>query len=79
MGKKNKEVIQDLHAAQARFAEAELALEHCQAAWELIPVWALERGQNWLPSKEAIRILKRAKDSVRDYGKIHWRSGNDNV
>lgn len=66
----------ELEAYQIRCAEAERALEDCCAAFELIPIWALEREQNWMPSDDAIRILKRAKDSVTIYSKAHWHSGN---
>lgn len=62
---------------QIRCAQAEKALEDCSAAFELIPIWALERGQNWMPSETAIHLLKRAKDSVRDYGIAHWHTGSD--
>ena len=57
---------------QRRCAEAELVLEHAAAAFELIPIWALERKQQWMPSAEAIVILKRAKTSINDFAAIHW-------
>lgn len=66
----------ELEAYQIRCAEAETALENCSAAFELIPIWALERGQNWLPSDVALHLLKKAKDSVTNYGKAHWHTGN---
>lgn len=68
MSKKQK----DLEAFQIKCAEAEKALEDCSAAFELLPIWALERGQQWLPSEVAIHLLKKAKDSVRDFGRSHW-------
>lgn len=48
---------------------ADLELEHdmSRALSQLIPIWALERGQNWIPSEDAIRLLKKWKDSIRDY------------
>lgn len=52
-------------------AELEEIKERCQAAFELIPIWALERGQNWMPSDEALTLLKRAKDAIRDYNEAH--------
>lgn len=61
---------------EIRCAEAELALENCAKAFELIPVWALERQQNWIPSETAIHLIKVAKDSVRDYGYLHWKGNN---
>lgn len=76
MFKKNQPSKEELKAFQIRCAEAEKALEDCCAAFELIPIWALERGQNWLPSEVAIHLLKKAKDSVTDYSKAHWHSNN---
>lgn len=67
---------QDLEAFQIRCAEAEQALEDCAAAFEIIPIWALERGQTWIPSEVAIHLLKKAKDGVTNYSKAHWHSGN---
>lgn len=72
MGKKKTE--QEIW--QIRCAQAEKALEDCSAAFELIPIWALEREQNWLPSEVAILLLKKAKDSVRSYSQDHWHTGN---
>lgn len=66
----------ELEAFQIRCAEAEKALEDCNAAFEVIPIWALERGQTWVPSDVAIHLLKKAKDSVTNYAKSHWRNGN---
>lgn len=66
----------DLEAFQIRCAEAEKALEACSAAFELIPIWAIERGQQWIPSEVALHLLKRAKVSVADYGHAHWHTGN---
>lgn len=61
---------------EARCAELEFVVEQCSAAFEIVPIWALERGQTWIPSEEAIRLLKRAKDAVRDYSVDHWHTGN---
>lgn len=66
----------DIEALQIRCAEAERALEDCNAAFEIIPIWALERGQNWIPSEVAIHLLKKAKGSVISYGNAHWHAGN---
>ena len=60
-----------------RCAEAEKALEDCAAAFELIPIWALERGQTWIPSEVAIHLLKKAKDSVTAYEKLHHHSSRE--
>jgi hypothetical protein len=72
MGKKKTE--RDMW--QIRCAQAEKALEDCSAAFELIPIWALEREQNWLPSAVALHLLKTAKDSVQNYSTAHWHTGN---
>lgn len=72
MGKKQTE----REMWQIRCAQAEKALEDCSAAFELLPIWALEREQNWMPSEVAILLLKKAKDSVRDYSTAHWHGGN---
>lgn len=58
-----------------RCAELEVVTEKCGAAFELIPIWALERGQQWHPSEEAIKLLKLAKDAIRDYNEIHGHYG----
>lgn len=65
----------ELEAFQIRCAEAEKALEDCSAAFELIPIWALERQQNWMPSETALHLIKKAKDSVTTYGRAHWHNG----
>ena len=73
---KKRQSKADLEAFQIRCAEAEKALEDCNAALELIPIWALERGQNWMPSEIALHLLKKAKDSVTSYATQHWHNGN---
>lgn len=70
--KKKEELI----LFQIRCAEAEKALEDCAAAFELIPIWALEKGQNWVPSEVAILLLKKAKGSVTTYSAVHWHGAN---
>lgn len=55
-----------------RCAEADIVIENCSAAFDLIPIWALEREENWMPSVEAIVLLKRAKDSLRDFVAVHY-------
>lgn len=65
----------ELEAYQIRCAEAEKALEECSAAFELVPLWALERGQQWMPSDIALHLLKKAKDSVLAYSTAHWHNG----
>lgn len=67
---------EELILFQIRCAEAEKALEDCAAAFELVPIWALEKGQNWVPSEVAILLLKKAKGSVTAYSNIHWHGGN---
>ena len=68
--------INDKNNWKKRCAEAELVLEHAAAALELIPIWALEREERWMPSAEAIVLLKRAKNSLSDFADIHWHSRN---
>lgn len=67
----------ELEMWEIRCAQAEKALEDCSAALELIPIWALEREQQWMPSEVALHLLKKAKDSVRDYSIAHWHTGSD--
>lgn len=67
---------EELKAFQIRCAEAEKALEECFAALELVPIWALEKGQTWIPSDVAILLLKKAKDSVAAYARHHWHGEN---
>lgn len=62
----------EIEALQIRCAEAERALEDCNAAFEVVPIWALERGQTWVPSEVAIHLLKKAKDGVTGYARSHW-------
>lgn len=66
----------EFEAYQIKCAEAESALEACSAAFELIPLWALERGQTWIPSEVALHLLKKAKDDVTNYGLAHWHNGS---
>ena len=74
--KRNKISKDELIAAQIRCTAAEKAVEDCAAAFELIPIWALEKGQTWIPSEVAILLLKKAKDSVTAYSKHHWHTSN---
>lgn len=60
---------------EARCAELELLLVDCAEAFELVPIWALDKGQNWLPSDFAILRLKKAKDGIRDYMDVHNGNG----
>lgn len=76
MFKKSQPSQEELQAFQIRCAEAEKALEDCLAAFTMLPIWALERGHNWMPSEVEIHLLKKAKDSVTDYSKRHWSTGN---
>ena len=56
-----------------RCAEAEVVIEHVSAAFDIIPIWALEKdNQHWMPSVEALVLLKRAKDSIRDFEAVHF-------
>lgn len=56
-----------LKELECRLLELEDIVEKCSQAFDLVPIWALEKGQNWIPSAEAIRLLKRAKDGAQDY------------
>ncbi len=60
---------------EARCAELERSLLDCAEAFELIPIWALERGQQWMPSDVAMLRLKNAKDGVRNYLDKHNGNG----
>lgn len=62
---------------QIRCAQAEKTIEECSAAFELVPVWALEKGQTWIPSEVAILLLRKAKESVKTYSLDHWHTGSD--
>lgn len=61
---------------QIRCAQAEKTIEECSAAFELIPLWALEKGQQWIPSEVALLLLRKAKESVNSYSADHWHTGN---
>lgn len=74
MGLMKRKPDKDLVAFQIKCAEAEKALEDCHAAFELIPIWALERQQQWLPSEIALHLIKKAKTSVTDYSRAHWHT-----
>lgn len=52
---------------ESRVMELEEIVEKCSKAFELIPIWALERGHDWHPSDDCIRLLKKAKDGVTEY------------
>lgn len=67
----------DQEILQLRCAKAEKVLSDCSAALELIPIWAIEKGQQWLPSEIALLLLKRAKDSVADYILVHGNIENN--
>jgi hypothetical protein len=55
-----------------RLLELEEIVEKCSKAFELIPIWALEKGENWFPSEDAIRLLKKAKDGVTEYTRSRY-------
>ena len=61
---------------EARCAELEAIINVCAEAFELIPIWAIERHHDWHPSDVALLRLKQAKDSVRDYLAFHSNGGN---
>lgn len=65
---------EELEAMQLRCAEAERAIEECNAAFDLIPIDSLRLGQTWIPSEVALHLLKKAKDSVVAFSNHHWRS-----
>ena len=60
---------------KARVLELEDVYEDVTRALELIPIEALERGQTWIPSEVAIRLIKKAQASVVDYGHDHRHIG----
>ncbi len=57
---------------QRRCADADIVIENCLAAVSMIPIWALEKNQQWIPSHETIVLLKRMKDSLNDFAAIHY-------
>lgn len=59
-----------------RCAELEVIAENCRNAFEVIPIWALEREEIWMPSEDALWLLKKAKDSIRDYEMRHGKHNN---
>lgn len=61
----------------ARLADAEDTLEACAAAINLIPIWALKKKLQWIPSDEAINLLVEAKDSLNKYSRKHSVDGNN--
>lgn len=71
---KQRPTKKELESFQIKCSEAEKAIEACSAAFELIPIWALERGQQWVPSEVAVHLLKKAKDEVTTYARAHWHS-----
>lgn len=60
---------------EARCADLEQTLLQCAEAFELIPVWTLERDEIWMPSDVAILRIKNAKDGVRSYLNKHNGNG----
>lgn len=74
MGLINRKPDKELVAFQIRCAEAEKALEDCHAAFELIPVHALEKQQQWMPSEIALHLIRKAKTSVTEYSTAHWHA-----
>lgn len=64
LGNSGKKRIKEL---ESRLLELEDLVEKCSQAFDLVPIWALEKGQTWIPSPDAIRLLKRAKDAAQDY------------
>lgn len=62
-----------------RCMDAEEALEKCSAAFDLIPIWTLERELHWMPSEVALHVLRKAKDALREFESSHWhRKGSLN-
>lgn len=61
-----------------RLADAENTLDLCAAALTLIPVWALRRGQTWMPSDEALDTIADAKEALEKYAQRHPANGNGN-
>lgn len=65
------ERMTDLELLQLKCEEAELALSHCSAVFELIPISELEKGHQWIPSDICLLLLEKAKNSVNDYVTTH--------
>lgn len=61
-----------------RLSDCEDALDACAAAFALIPVWALKRGHQWMPSDEALQLIIEAKDALTKYAHRHAANGNGN-
>lgn len=61
-----------------RLADAENVLDACASAFTLIPLWALKRGTQWMPSDEALHIIEDAKIALTRYAEKHPANGNGN-
>lgn len=61
-----------------RLSDAEDVLDKCAEALKLIPVWAMRRGQNWMPSDEALDLIAEAKDALDLYARKHPANGGGN-
>lgn len=62
-----------------RLKDAEDTLDLCALALTMIPVWAMRRGQTWLPSDEALNLIADAKDALDKYAQRHPANGNSNL
>lgn len=61
-----------------RLSDAEDTLDKCAEALKLIPVWALRRGQNWMPSEEALNLIADCKEALERYAIRHPANGGGN-
>lgn len=62
-----------LKELEGRLFELEDIVEKCSQALNVVPVRSLEKGLTWIPSEEAVRLLRRAQDAALDYtqGRSH--------
>lgn len=60
-----------------RLSECEDVMDACARALALIPVWALRRGHQWMPSEYEIALIAEAKDALVKYTNRHLGNGNN--
>lgn len=55
---------------EAKVAIRDDLLDIVEQAFQLIPVGQLEQGYTWVPSAEAVVLLKIAKDRLREHREL---------
>lgn len=71
------DIEKQLEYYEAKVAIRDDLLEILEKAFSLIPVGQLQQGFVWMPSEEAVTILRIAKDRLREHNELRSVSDDE--